>query len=175
LGQVDAETYRRAVDLEGVRGERLPTGRSLTPGEIAAMFGACNQDATPAGVRDAAVLALLRLGLRRQEVAGLHMGDLDEQGEAVKVRGKGDKERLVPLAGGAADAIADWLTIRGDEPGPLLWRVNKGGRVIRRGLSPQAVYNVLRKRAAEANVKNLTPHDWRRTFAGISWMLGPTW
>lgn len=48
--------------------------------------------------------------------------------------GKGDKERAIPLAGGAAEALADWLALRGDGPGPLLLRVNKGGQVIRKGL-----------------------------------------
>lgn len=164
LGQVDAETYRRAVDIEAVKGDRLPTGRNLTDGEIRAMFAACAADPSPAGVRDAAILALLRLGLRRQEVATLQVGDVD--GETVKVRGKGDTERAVPLEGGAAEALADWLTLRGDRAGPLLLRVNKGGRVIRKGITAQAVYNVLGKRAAEAGVKELTPYDWRRTFAG---------
>ena len=166
LGQVNAETYRRAADLEGVKGERLPAGRGLTSGEISALFATCAQDQTPAGVRDAAILTLLRLGLRRQEVADLDVGNLDQQGETVKVFGKGSKERLVPLTGGAVEALVDWLNLRGDDPGSLLLQVNKVGQVIRKGISSQAVYNVLTKRAAQAGIKELTPHDWRRTFAG---------
>ena len=166
LGQMDAEAYRRAVDLEPIRGERLPSGRSLQPGEIAAMFAACTDDPSRAGVRDAAILALLRAGLRRAEVAGLQLGAVDPGGVGVTVTGKGDKTRWVPLDNGAAAALADWLTVRGGEPGPLLWRVAKGGEVVKLGLTSQAVYNALDKRAKEAGVRNLTPHDWRRTVAG---------
>jgi site-specific recombinase XerD len=166
LEQMDAETYHRAVELDPIKGETLPAGRNLTAGEIAALFAACTNDPTAAGVRDAAILALLRLGLRRAEVAGLQVTDYDQAEGAVKVRGKGDKERLVPLAGGAAEAVADWHAIRGDDPGPLLLAVNKGGRILPKGISPQAIYDVLRKRAGQANVSELTPHDWRRTFIG---------
>jgi site-specific recombinase XerD len=166
LGQMDAETYRRAVDLERVPGERLPTGRSLTPRKIAAMFAACTNDPTPAGARDAALLALLRLGLRRQEVASLEVSDYDEAEGVIKVRGKGNKERAVPLMNGAAAAVSDWLSLRGEKPGPLLLQVRRGGWMTRAGISSQAVYSVLAKRAGEAGVKDLSPHDWRRTFAG---------
>jgi len=79
----------------------VPVGRNLTPGEIAAVFATRTQDTTPAGIRHTAGLALLRLGLRRQEVAGLALDDCDQAEETVKVRGKGDKERLVPLTSGA--------------------------------------------------------------------------
>jgi site-specific recombinase XerD len=152
--------------VKGVRASRLPAGRSLTSGEITAMFAACAQDTTPAGARDAAVLALLRLGLRRAEVAGLELADVDLEGETAKVRGKGDKEREVPLAGGALAALADWLRVRGNEPGPLLLEVNKGGRVVRKGIGAQAVYGLLGKRAEQAGVRDVTPHDWRRSFVG---------
>lgn len=166
LGQMDGDAYRQAADLDGVKGERLPTGRNLTAGEIAAMFAACANDPTPAGVRDAAALALLRLGLRRAEIAGLQVGDYDADGATVRVRGKGNKERGVPVAGGAVDALADWLSLRGDGPGPLLLQVRRGGAIVRRGVTAQTVYNLLAKRAAEAGVKELSPHDWRRSFVG---------
>jgi site-specific recombinase XerD len=152
--------------VKGVPGSRLPAGRSLTPGEVAAMFQACARDATAAGARDAALLALLRLGLRRAEVAGLELEDVDLDGEAVRVVGKGNKQREVPLAGGALAAVVDWLEVRGGEPGPLLLQVNKGGRVLRKGVSPQAVRKALGKRARQAGVQDVTPHDWRRSFVG---------
>lgn len=166
LGQMDAETYRRAADLRAVRGDRLPVGRNLTPGEIAAMFAACAKDSTPAGVRDAAVLALLRLGLRRQEVAGLELDNYDREGKTLQVLGKGNKERVVPLTGGVIEALADWIAVRGTHPGSLLQQVNKGGRMICRGITGQAVYNILVRRADQAGVENVTPHDWRRSFVG---------
>ena len=94
LGQMGADDYAQAVDLDPIRGGRLPRGRNLTPGEIAALFGACAQDQSAAGVRDAAALALLRAGLRRAEVAGLAVGTLDQDGGGVTVTGK-DRKSVV--------------------------------------------------------------------------------
>ena len=45
------------------------------------------------------------------------------------VRGKGNKERLVYTSNGAGAALADWLTVRGADPGPLFVAVNKSGRL----------------------------------------------
>ena len=59
LGLMDAETYRRASDLPCIRGERLPRGRALTTGELRSLFRVCGDDPTPAGRRDAAMLAVL--------------------------------------------------------------------------------------------------------------------
>jgi integrase len=62
LGYVNAEDFRRAADLEPVRGSRLPRGRALQPGEVRALFAACEEDDAkkPArAARDAAILALL--------------------------------------------------------------------------------------------------------------------
>jgi hypothetical protein len=67
LGAMTAEHYRRAADLEPVHGERLPAGREVTAGELRALFVACREDTTPAGARDAALLAILYGG-------GLHPG-----------------------------------------------------------------------------------------------------
>src|SRR5438094_5361863 len=71
LGYVSAEDFQRAADLEPVRGSRLPRGRALQPGEVRALFAACEDDdrKKPAmAARDAAILALLYgSGLRRGE------------------------------------------------------------------------------------------------------------
>lgn len=164
LGQMSAEDYARAKDVQAVRGETLPRGRALTAGEIAALFDACADDATPSGARDAALLALLRLGLRRAEVCGLEIGDFDASKGELVVRGKGNKERTAYLEGGARAALDDWLRVRGGGAGALLLPVTKGGDVECRALKPQAIYNALGKRAQQAGVRDISPHDWRRTF-----------
>lgn len=166
LEQMDAETYRRAIDLERIDGETLPRGRALTSGEIAALMTACANDPTPSGARDAAILALLRVsGLRRAEVCALTLADYDPESGLV-IRGKRNKERRAFVENGAADALRDWLEIRGNERGALFCPIIKGGRVVIRHMYAEAVFFMLRKRAAEPGVKNLSPHDWRRTFAG---------
>jgi integrase/recombinase XerD len=69
LGLMDAENYHRAVDLRAIKSQTLPRGRALTAGELRALFEAC-ADGTKAGVRDAALLAILYAGgLRRSEAA----------------------------------------------------------------------------------------------------------
>ncbi|MCH8888479.1 MAG: tyrosine-type recombinase/integrase [SAR324 cluster bacterium] len=54
----------------------------------------------------------------------------------------------------------------GDTPGPLLYRIRKGGKVIPERLTDQAIWIILEKRFRQARVKPFTPHDLRRTFAG---------
>ncbi len=81
-----------------MRGERLPAGRALSRGEVAALLEVCSRDETAAGVRDAALVALLVAGgLRRSEAVMLDLGDYDRESGALKVRGKGGKERVTYL------------------------------------------------------------------------------
>lgn len=166
LGQMTAEDYHRAAAIKSMRSQTLPAGRELTSGEIHALMTACMNDHGPAGARDAALFALLYGGgLRRAEVVALDLDDYNPENGELRVKGKGRKERTAWLTNGAADALADWLAVRGDEPGPLFLPVNKGGRVIHgQRLTSQAVYNMLRKRARQAGVKEFSPHDLRRTF-----------
>lgn len=166
LEQMDAADLERVRAVRPVRGERLPAGRRLTKGELGGLLEACARDETAAGVRDAAILALLyACGLRRSEVSGLNIDSHDPVSGELRVIGKGDKERLLYIDNGAADALADWRLIRGDEPGPLLCPIDKAGRLIRgRGITDQAVYDVLKKRARQAGVRDLKTHDCRRSF-----------
>jgi site-specific recombinase XerD len=165
LGSMDAEAYQRAIDLGPVTGSRLPAGRHIAEGELSAMCRAC-ADGTVGGARDAALLALLAAGgLRRAEVVGADLVNLAPDG-ALKVRGKGSKERMCYLQKSAQAAVNAWLAVRGAEPGPLMLPVNRGGRVGRRRMTEQAIYNAVQHRAELAAVATLTPHDFRRTFAG---------
>ena len=66
LGHTLADDYRKAADLEAIKGTTLPRGRALPAGEMQALFSACAEDPTPAGTRDAALLCVLYgSGLRR--------------------------------------------------------------------------------------------------------------
>lgn len=170
LGLMSADDYQRAVDLKPVRGEKAQQaekGRHLTQGEFAALLGAC-LDGTNAGIRDAAIIAVGYIaGLRRAELAGLLFSDFDQEACTLTIRrGKGNKERIVPVANGACDALLDWLHVRGVEPGPLFTRVWYGDKVTLDGIAEQTVYDMLIRRAEQAGVKKFSPHDLRRTFAG---------
>jgi integrase len=169
LGLVSAEEYHRAADVQGVRGERLPRGRALSAGELRALFGACAQDLSPAGARDAALLAVLYGGgLRRSEATLLDLEDYSaETGELRIRRAKGNKQRIVHLAGGAAEALDAWIQLRSDVSGPLFLAVNHGGR-IQHGhrVTPQVCRWVCLKRGREAQLTTFSPHDCRRTYVG---------
>ena len=129
------------------------------------MMGICAEDGGPAGVRDGALIGLMyAAGLRRAEVVALNVEDYTPETGDLVVRGKGSKERLLYVDNGAQDALHDWLALRGPEPGPIFCPINKGGRLELRRLTDQAVYNMLRKRAGQATVKPVSPHDMRRTF-----------
>jgi integrase len=165
LGLMTAEEYQRARDLNPITGVTLPAGRELSQGEILALMTACGNDESPAGTRDAAIIALLYgAGLRRDEVIKLDFEDYDKDSGALVVHGKRSKERTAYLVNGAAEAMADWLSLRGSSPGALFLAINKGGRVHGARMTSQAIYNMLVKRAGEANVKEFSPHDFRRTF-----------
>ena len=88
------------------------------------------------------------------------------EAQHVVLHGKGVRQRMVYPAAGAVAALDDWRAIRGDWPGPLFVPVTKGGKIGRRALNPQTVYDILARRTAAAWVDHLSPHDLRRTFAG---------
>lgn len=178
LGQMGADDYARIKNVAPLRGARLPAGRCLGAGELAALLEACDHGRHPeragrqsnpvSGARDAALLGVLYIGgLRRSEAAALQLGDYDAPTGALKVRGKGNKERLVYLPGAAGAALGDWLELRGDAAGALFVPVRKSGAVVSGGqMTPCAIYKALAKRARQAGVAHFSPHDLRRTFVG---------
>jgi len=171
LGYVGAEDLQRASDLEPVRGSRLPRGRALQPGEIRSLFSACEEfesEKKPAvAARDAAILALLYgSGLRRAEAVGLELADYDRDPGTLKVRGKGNKERLAHLGEASQAALEAWLAVRGMWAGAVFVAINKGGKLARGGMSGQAMLYIARRRTLQASVAAFSPHDLRRTFIG---------
>jgi site-specific recombinase XerD len=186
LELMNAEDYRRAVDIENVTSTTLPAGRDISTGEMMALANACTADVdkdgkpTIAGIRDAAIIGILyTCGLRRSEVVNLELKNYEaDSGKLSIIAGKGRKDRTVYVSNGASQALADWLAIRGEEPGALFLRVNKADKIEwgkepddknkeKRGhITDQAIYNILLKRGKEANVKDFAAHDFRRTFAG---------
>lgn len=169
LRLIPAEDYTDAKEIRGFKGTTLPAGRALSWAELVALFAACQADTTPAGARDAALLSVARsAGLRRDEIAKLNLEDYDQaNGELKVLHAKGDKQRLAYLEkeNGSFWAVAAWLDLRGQDPGPLFYRINKGGRIIAEGLTDQAIYSILKKRCIQAGIAELSPHDFRRTFA----------
>lgn len=165
LGRMTSEAFARAVDVKGATGSRLPAGRALSAGEIRTLFLACSKDATTGARLDAALLALMfGAGLRRAEVVALEVDNWNTEAGELRVRGKGNRERLVPIFNGTADALAAWLDVRGAGAGPMFCPVHRSGRIVVRRMSAQAIYTRLARRAEAAGVASFSPHDLRRSF-----------
>lgn len=165
LGLIGGDQYRKATDVESVKSDTEPAGRMLSSREIGALLKACTEDPSPAGARDAAMIALLAVaGPRRSEIVKLNLGDYNPEAGAVRIRkAKGNKDRTVYIDNEARQAMTDWLGIRGPTEGPLFIPVHQTGRMRISRMAPQSIYDILKKRANEGDVSNVSPHDLRRT------------
>ena len=151
------------VDLPRRR-RRLP--RFLSPGEVERLIQAAT-GTTPRALRDRALVELLYgAGLRVGEAVGLERGAVDLEQRLVRCRGKGDKERVVPLGREAAEALRRYLA-RGRpyldrHHRPELFLNAQGGALTRAG-----VFLILRRLAARAGLEpeRVHPHLLRHSFA----------
>lgn len=166
LELMDATDYAKAVDFPSVKVKTRLRGRALSSEEIAALMRVCIEDPTSQGIRDAALIAILRgAGVRRSEVVNLDLKDFSVNTNSLEVRGgKGGKDRTVYLSTAATAVVEDWLLLRGRKAGALLCPIRKGGEVQLRRMTSQAVLLIVRKRATVAGVESFSPHDFRRTF-----------
>lgn len=167
MGQLPPEEYLRLKEINPVRGTSAPAGRALSSDELEKLFDACRRDKTLAGMRDGAILAVLRVGgLRRSELSALDIQDYDPAAGSLTIRkGKGNKPRVVYIANGATHWLADWLALRGDEPGALFWSMTPHGEVVEgHRLTAQGVFYAIQRRADQAGIPPISPHDLRRTF-----------
>ncbi|MBW4640619.1 MAG: site-specific integrase [Gloeocapsa sp. UFS-A4-WI-NPMV-4B04] len=168
LDLIEMTDYTKAIDLANIKASGELRGRALDEDEIFSLIESCLAKRTPLDLRDAAVIAILRIGgIRRQELADLKLADLDlSSGSLIVRRGKGGKRRVVYLTAEALGIIQDWLNVRGSEPGALICPVNKARRVELRHFASDGdgIYKLVRERATKAGVKRFSPHDFRRTF-----------
>ena len=121
---------------------------------------------TPQGVRDRAILEILYgCGLRVSEVCALRISNVYETEGFVRVIGKGDKERLVPMGGAAVEAYLEWKAQRPSSAAPAyddFVFLNRFGKP----LSRVSVFNMVKKAAVLAGVtKEISPHTFRHSFA----------
>lgn len=165
LDLMTATDYQKAVDFSNIPGESALRGRSLDSTEISALFATCASDA-PLDIRDAALIAILRgTGIRRSELVKLDLKDFHlTTGEIFVRQSKRGKSRRVYVPFEAIPWIQKWLSLRGDEPGPLFCRIRRGGHLQLGALHPDAVWRMLQKRASVVGLAAFSPHDFRRTF-----------
>ncbi len=152
--------------LEGPRlSKKLPVFLSIA--EVDAMLAAIDHS-TPEGMRSRAILEVMYgCGLRVSEVTGLRISHLYLDVDFVKVIGKGDKERLVPIGGSAKKWVVMYIDqVRRfgqiDPKQADIVFLNKFGRQ----LSRISVFTMVKEVAREAGIrKNISPHTFRHSFA----------
>ena len=155
----------KGAKRHGVRG-----GNWLTLEQTERLLALPDRD-TNQGKRDRALLSLLiGCGLRRQELAGLRIEDIQQRDGrwcVVDLAGKGNRIRTVPMPSWTKTAIDDWLAVAGFTNGLVLGSVNKGDRITGQGMSAQSIYEVVDRYGTELGA-TLAPHDVRRTFAKLA-------
>lgn len=121
---------------------------------------------TPTARRDLALLEVLyATGIRVSELCGLELSDLDHDRRTLRVLGKGDKERTVPVGGPAWRALLGWLDVRGRLAGPgagtAVFVGERGGRI-----DPRVVRRIVhRALAGVPDAPDLGPHGLRHAMA----------
>jgi len=161
-----------AAHLDLPRPSRL-LPETLTVAEVERLLTAAGgEDDEPHRLRDRALLELLyAAGLRISEAIGLDREDLSTDGAFVRVIGKGDKERLVPVGDLALDWIGRWMAgprptllalarVAPERGGPLFLG-DRGGRLAR-----QQAWAAVKRAAARATLtERVSPHTLRHSFA----------
>lgn len=168
LEMLSAEDYLRAIKPCNVKVNQKPhpaTGRMLTPDEIAALLKTCQTGPRKRGIRDAAIIMLLAgCGLCREEICTLLYSEYDQETGRLIVHGKGGKTRTAYLTNGTKEAMAEWLKLRGSEPGPLFFNVLKVDTIFPRPIAKITIWKMIIDRGQIAGLENFSTHDMRRTF-----------
>ncbi|MFV0633648.1 site-specific tyrosine recombinase XerD [Demequina sp.] len=159
LNDVSHEVKPRAIP------KRLP--KAISTDDVARILDSVGDGA--AALRDRALLEVVYAsGARISEAIGLDVDDLslDRAGSAVLLRGKGRKERIVPIGGYAADALDAYLVrsrgalAQAGKGTPALFLNTRGGR-----LSRQSAWAILKAAAERAGIEDVSPHTLRHSFA----------
>lgn len=168
-----AEGYTETNPAAEVQPPKAPTRlpKALSIGEVQALLDAPDRT-TAEGTRDAALLELLYgTGARISEIVALDVDEvtrvLSDPDAGLRLIGKGDKERIVPLGSYARDALDAWL-VRGrpelsgrGRPTPALLLNQRGGR-----LSRQSAWAVLQRAVSRAGLTmEVSPHTLRHSYA----------
>jgi integrase len=116
----------------------------------------------------AMIAVLLGCGLRRAELAGLTVEDLQRREEhwvIADLVGKGDHVRTVPVPTWVKVAVDHWLTAAGISTGPIFRAINKAKRIETSGFSPKVICGVVKARSSKCGLDRVAPHDVRRYAA----------
>lgn len=136
----------------------------LEPGDVAALINVCQGSYLQDRRDEALLLMFADTGGRLSEIALARLEDLDLRERTLLVMGKGRKQRVLPFGARTARSVDRYLRMRNRSKhaeGPWLWISAKDGR----GLTADAVYQMVRRRAAQAGLDGVHPHLFRHGFA----------
>ena len=136
----------------------------LSVDEVFNLVDVKDPEQSPLRLRDRAILELLySSGLRVSELAGTTLADLSMGEAIIRVRGKGNKERIVPVGSKALSALGDYLDIR-EKLKPASDRIflnSRGG-----GITTRSLARIIKKYGLVSGIsKNVSPHVLRHSFA----------
>lgn len=130
----------------------------LSDAELRALVKACEGSGLEERRDTAIVRTFIDTGARLGEVAGLKMENVDLDDQTLTVVGKGSRVRVLPIGAKTVKAIDRYLRSRRSEM-PDLWIGGKGA------MTPSGVAQMIRRRARQAGIGHIHPHQFRHTFA----------
>jgi integrase len=156
--------------VKGVKRLGRKMGNWLTRNQAQDLINAASTNSLR-GWRDGAMLGLLLgCGLRRSEVVGLSLDQVQSrEGRWVIVNlvGKGGRLRTVPMPSWCKELVDTWLRHSGVSDGKVFRQVLKGGILGGTGVTANVVWYAVKRCAGQAGINNLAPHDLRRTCARL--------
>lgn len=172
-----AQALQSTIKTRQQQGERAHTW--LIYHEAEQLLDACHR--RPSGKKEFRVFAMrdrlaiglmMAAGLRREEAVNLQFTDIVKQNEryVLNVKGKGSKDRVVPISERLAEAIIDWQFLVSAEG--LILRSLGRNKEPKESISTTGLYNIVQKRGAMIGKPELQPHDLRRTYAELGRRAG---
>lgn len=160
-GLVGSDLSRAALFARGHTSSSLPRG--ISRADAAVLLGSCDRSGA-LGRRDhAMIIMLLRLGLRRSEVAGLRLDDIDWRAGEIVVRGKGARQDVLPLPADVGAAIAVYL--RHGRPPSLRREVFLRARAPYAPIASATVASTVRRACRRAGIAEFGSHRLRHAAA----------
>ncbi|MCA1698408.1 MAG: tyrosine-type recombinase/integrase, partial [Actinobacteria bacterium] len=160
-GLVESDLSQAALLVRGRRSSTLPRG--ISRADARALLGACDRRSA-LGRRDyAVIIMLLRLGLRRGEVAALRLADIDWRAGEIVIHGKGARQDRLPLPADVGAAIASYL--RRGRPQSSRREVFLRARAPSAPIASGTVASTVRRACRRAQIAEVGSHRLRHTAA----------
>lgn len=173
LDQITTKQYERiravSISASPRRKKHQILEKDKVPGLIENIESTCRHKTT--AIRNKTMLlTLIFSGLRRSELTGLTLEQLDMGARRLTVVGKGGKVRIVPIPRLAFDSLVLWLAYRGHEPGYLFLPVNKSGKVLSADkqespMDTSTIYQLCKQYGLISQTSKIAPHSLRRSYA----------